>query len=377
MKKNKVLFISHYSDLYGSNMSMYSIVKYFKSKGVPVSVLFPQDGMLARMMQEDGISIHFFKIVHEACYVKFNKKYLVLPILWMYNLLAFPILLLKVKKINPNIIYSNSSCVILGGLIARILRIQHIQHVREFMDKDFGAYFLLGRSAKKRHLLNSYKVIYVSNAVANETTDGVQSNGKVIYNGVKDPKTVKNNYCFDGNLRLGIVGYIDKSKQQDLAIKYLARIVAKYPGITLHIVGDRKGPYKTYINSLVKRSSLENNVVFHGFIKGEDNIYDKFDVLLMCSKNEGFGRVTIEAMRRNIPVIGYNAAGTSELIQHKIDGFKFVNYEEFEDSIETILNFPDVVSEIITHAKNKSDSMFSEETYAENVYNFVFEDLED
>lgn len=374
MKKNKILFISHYSDLYGSNMSMYSIVKYFKSKGVSVSVLFPQDGILARMMQDDGISTHFFRIVHEACYVKFNKKYLLLPILWTYNIFVFPILLLKVKKINPDIIYSNSSCVIIGGWIARILGIQHIQHVREFMDKDFGAYYLWGKSSKKRHLLKSSKIIYVSNAVANETTDGIPPNGKVIYNGVKKPNTVKSKTCFDRNLRLGVVGYIDKSKQQDLAIRYIAKIVAKYPDISLHIIGDRKGPYKTYIYSLVNKLNLENHVIFHGFINGEDNIYDKFDVLLMCSKNEGFGRVTIEAMRRNIPVIGYDAAGTSELIQHKVDGFKFLNYDQFDDAIDTIINYPDIVSSIIKEAKTKSDAIFSEEIYAENVYNFVIGD---
>jgi glycosyltransferase involved in cell wall biosynthesis len=43
----------------------------------------------------------------------------------------------------------------------------------------------------------------------------------------------------------------------------------------------------------------------------------------MCSKNEALGRVTIEAMSRGTPVIGFDNAGTSEIIKHAYNGFLY------------------------------------------------------
>ncbi len=39
------------------------------------------------------------------------------------------------------------------------------------------------------------------------------------------------------------------------------------------------------------------------------------DVALTCSRDEAFGRVTVEAMKRGRPVVGAASGGTAELIQ--------------------------------------------------------------
>ena len=53
------------------------------------------------------------------------------------------------------------------------------------------------------------------------------------------------------------------------------------------------------------------------------HIYNKLDCLLMCAKNEALGRVTIEAMSKGVPVIGYDNAGTSEIIKHGYNGLLY------------------------------------------------------
>ena len=47
------------------------------------------------------------------------------------------------------------------------------------------------------------------------------------------------------------------------------------------------------------------------------------DAALMCSSNEAMGRVTAEAMSACLPVIGYDHAGTAELIEHETHGLLY------------------------------------------------------
>lgn len=368
----KILFISHYSALYGANRSLESLISYFKQQqGINVEVLLPSKGEMYKRLQYNGVKVHAFMFLYEVLYVKLNIKYLTLPFLWLYDLLMFPVLLSIIKHINPDIIYSNSSVDAFSIWIAKILRKKHVAHIREFMFEDFGARFLFGKKAKRWYLLKSDKLICVSKAVAHAVLGKLPHNAKVIYNGVKEPQQIRTVCELKPNFRLGIVGNIDISKQQDLGIKCMSDIVKKYPQATLHIVGDKNCPYKNYLHKLVKELHLENSVIFEGFVKDVDMIYNKFDILLMCSRSEGFGRVTIEAMLRKIPVIGLDSGGTSELIEEGITGFKFKNSNEIINAITKLITDKKLLLDIVTNAHNVAIDKYSEQRYVHDVYDFV------
>ena len=373
MEGNKVLFITHYSTTYGSNMSMYSLVRYFKDKGKSVSVLFPSKGILYQRMKEDNLDVHVIRFFYNILYYRISARFLSIPLLWLYDIMLFPVVLYKVNKIMPDIIYTNSSVNIFGGWIAKILGKQHIQHVREFMQEDFGSYFIFGKEIKKKFILESDKIIYVSKAVADIVTGGLPKNGTIIYNGVRKPLVVNEPNIIGENFRIGVVGYFSIAKQQHLAVEYFAEIIKLYPKSTLHFVGDKQCSYKNRIKKMVKDLNLTDSVVFEGFIGDEDKLYRKFDILLMCSRMEAFGRVTVEAMRRNIPVIGFDSGGTSELIEHGKTGFKFRTYDDVLDAINTIVTNPEKRKAIVAKAKEYADRAFAEELYSEKVYNFIFE----
>ena len=366
----KILFITHYSFLLGSNRSLESLVMYFKKQGVDVSVLMPSKGLFYHYLKEKGISVYAFRFFFEALYVKWNKKYLSLPLLWMYNFFAMFFLYRKIKRINPDLIYSNSSADGYSIKIAKRLGIKHVVHIREFMQEDFGAHYIWGRIIKKKKLLKSDKLIFVSKAVALSVIGSIPSNGKVIYNGVKIPAHVKRK-IIGKSFRIGIVGNIDISKQQHLLIELMPDILKKYPEATLHIVGDKNCPYKKFIKNLTKKLELQDNVVFEGFITDIDEIYSKFDILAMCSRSEAFGRVTVEAMLRNKPVIGYDSGGTSELIENGITGFKFSTKEDFIFALSEIVEKPSLQEKIIENAQKFAERHFSEQIYCKNVFNFI------
>lgn len=369
----KILFVTHYSFLLGSNRSLESLVEYFRTHGVDVSVLMPSKGLFYQHLKQMGVEVLCVRFFFEAMYVKLNKKYLSLPILWLFNLVSFFVLLYKVKQINPDVIYSNSSADCYSVWISKLLQKKHVMHVREFMQEDFGAFYIFGRTCKKRKILKSDKIIFVSNAVANAVVGNVPQNGKVVYNGLPIPKEIEPYHLDKMNIRLGVVGNIDISKQQHLIIGFMPKILEKYPGATLHIVGDKECPYKARIIQQVKDLKLEKNVVFEGFVQNTDEIYSKFDILVMCSRSEAFGRVTIEAMMRNKPVMGYGVGGTSELIQHGVTGFKFVSEEDFDEQLVRIVENEADTNRIVECARENAIKNFSEKVYCKNVYDFVME----
>lgn len=367
----KILFLSHYCGLLGSNRSLDSLITYFVNRGESISILLPSRGEFYQHLKSLGRDVHSFLFVYETLYVKKNKKYLSLPILWLYNLLALPFLLFKIRKIDPDIIYTNSSSDLYSVVFAKMLGKKHVMHVREFMQEDFGGYCVLGRSTKKKVLLKSDKLIFVSQAVARAVVGEIPEYGKVIYNGLPAPH--KGYLCpnLDDNVRIAVVGNIDISKQQDLAIKMMPKILEKFPHSTLHLIGDKECPYKKYIKGLVKKLNIEKNVIFEGFVKDVEDIYSKFDILLMCSRSEAFGRVTIEAMLRRKPVIGYEAGGTPELIDDGVTGFKFKNVDDVLRALDIVVHHHKVSNQIVENAYAEAMTKFSETAYVNNVFNYV------
>lgn len=367
----KILFLSHYSGLLGSNRSLDSIITYFTQKGINISILLPSKGEFYNYLRAKGMDVHSFMFIYETLYVKKNKKYFTLPILWLYNIVAFPFLLWKIRKLNPDVIYTNSSSDLYSVFLSKILRKKHVMHVREFMQEDFGGYCILGRNVKREIILKSDKLVFVSHAVANAVVGEIPQYGRIIYNGLPTPLKNYDYHDIDEKFRIGVVANIDISKQQDLAIKMMPDILKKYPKVTLHLIGDKDCPYKRYLKELVKQLELESKVIFEGFVKDTEEIYSKFDILLMCSRSEAFGRVTIESMLRYKPVIGYEAGGTPELIKDGITGFKFKTEADVIRALNIIINDSEKTKKIVYNAHKEASEEFAEKVYTNKVYDFI------
>ncbi|WP_321332322.1 glycosyltransferase family 4 protein [uncultured Bacteroides sp.] len=336
----KILFISNYSLLYGANRSLLTIIEHMKEVGYEVSVLYPSNGEAVKLCIQKKIACIVIRFYPQILYIKPSLRYLAVPFLFLWNIIIFPYLLYVVAKINPDVIYSNTSAENMGILIAKVLKKKHIWHIREFMKADYNACFIGGRKLKKKYISISDFVIFVSNSVRNNVLLDSLSlvNHKVIYNGVDVPELTFSKKTIRQDVNFGIVGILDPAKRQDLAITYFRDILFIYPKAKLHIFGDRESKYKTYLLRLIKSLNIENSIVFHGFENDYTKIYSLLDIVFMFSRSEGFGRVTVEAMMHAIPVIGFDNAGTSELIDDGITGYLFNDKKSFVSSVRQVLS---------------------------------------
>ena len=60
-----------------------------------------------------------------------------------------------------------------------------------------------------------------------------------------------------------------------------------------------------------------------GFVEEVLPLYFRSHAMLMCSRNEAMGRVTVEAMACGLPVIGHASGGTPELVENDVTGLLY------------------------------------------------------
>ena len=120
----------------------------------------------------------------------------------------------------------------------------------------------------------------------------------------------------DGTWLLGTVGRLDPKKGQRTALQALSQLPEHVHWL---FVGDN-----TVDNERDERSTLEALAKELGvghrahFLDARGDVlpvYEALDAFVMTSDSETIGTVTLEALAREVPVIGTDAGGTSELLE--------------------------------------------------------------
>lgn len=336
----RVAFITHFTKLYGANRSLLNLLDGLKSYEVSVCVVSPQKGELNEALQNRGIPTAIIPIQRwVSCRPLFSNRFLNRIrkyIGWRYNaakrlcrnLCILPALIQQLLEWKIDVIYTNASDISIGVLAAMRLRKPHVWHLREFGDLDYGLQPDWGRGFF-RYVINTADAL-ITNSEAVRTyllRDITNKCVQVIYNGVAWETDFERLYdlvqtqpCRRQPYTFALVGLIHPCKQHDTAIRALAIVADRYPNVRLLIVG---GGDTNHLRQLANKLGVADKIEFWGYVCDPYTVYIMTDTLLMCSKYEAMGRVTAEAMAACRPVIGYDNAGTSEIIEHEHTGLLY------------------------------------------------------
>jgi glycosyltransferase involved in cell wall biosynthesis len=119
----------------------------------------------------------------------------------------------------------------------------------------------------------------------------------------------------EGVFRCVIVGQVAQGKRQEDAIRAIGTLAEWGIATELVIVGGDDPSCRRRLEETVSRMGLRERVTFVGQVPNALPFIASADALLMCSRCEAFGRVTIEGMLAGKPVIGARSGATEELIQ--------------------------------------------------------------
>ncbi len=141
--------------------------------------------------------------------------------------------------------------------------------------------------------------------------------------------------------------------------------------VHLDFVGNGVDGYKGKMYELIKKNKLEKYITILPYSSDIKQKLCIADILLMNSRSEGFGRVTIEGMLAGCLVVGRKAAGTAEIIQNDVNGLLYSDESEFVCCIKKILNNREKYKEVAKYAQNRAVKEFSCEKAAQNFMNVL------
>jgi len=166
-------------------------------------------------------------------------------------------------------------------------------------------------------LNNSYKNFFVSQSLMKIAKEKLNApaGGTVTYNGIKRDTLLscnKNNN--DKVLRIGFVGNLDKTKGADLLLSIFSEIQNMCDEkIHFYIVGDG-----VYFNNIKSQLLMQQNIRVN--LKGKLSrketlgIINDMNLVIIPSRNEGFGIVAIEALLCGTKVVSTNIGGLPEIL---------------------------------------------------------------
>ncbi|MBD3373778.1 glycosyltransferase [candidate division KSB1 bacterium] len=130
------------------------------------------------------------------------------------------------------------------------------------------------------------------------------------------------------------VGHLTTGKRVDRLLHIMHQWVQVCPQAQLLLVG--QGIEEISLRQLCTQMGLDENVKFLGFLQHDQllTVYAQADVFVFPSQYDVWGMVLIEAMASGLTCLASKQAGaTSEVIQHKMNGFK-VDFDNPKEIIQ-------------------------------------------
>ena len=209
----------------------------------------------------------------------------------------------------------------------------------------------------------------------------VQPYISTIYLGVDSIETLKDEtrdlarkpYAEKNEFLIGLFGRISPYKGQRFLIEALNMAKTHNLPFKAIIVGHAMN--ENYLQELKKEVnllSLENHIIFTGFVTNPKELMQACDVVVLTTVEETFGLVLIEAMSVGIPVIGSNRGGVPEIIEDQYNGllFESQNSDDLFYKLKELYDDPEKHLHFGENAKKSALNKFSKQKHIEQLVQF-------
>ncbi len=378
----KILFLSHYPHLLGANRSLFSLIIGLRDKGVLPQVWCPEEGDFTEALKAENINVRIFPY-HNWAATFMHPSFFHLPFAAYRNNILLPALAMEAKEFGPNIIHTNSSVLGVGAQIAEKIEVPHVWHIREFAWLQYQMKFFPSEEILFKYLKKAKKAIAISHAIKNGVGKNRSDiNWEIVYNGVLDENKMEHFFEVPvdqekeaDTFTFLCIGLLHPAKGQLEAVEAFGLIAGKYPHARLRIVGTGRRVYELKLKEMTKRKRITEQVRFVGFKKEVAQEYHRADAVLMCSRDEGMGRVTVEAMSYGKPVLGFRGGATPELVTDGVDGFLYEkDAQGLAEKMELLLKDPDRARQMGKAGQQKAIQNYTVQKYVDEMFD-VFREV--
>ena len=134
------------------------------------------------------------------------------------------------------------------------------------------------------------------------------------------------------------IGRLTAIKGFDLLLAAFAKIKTQSTPVFLAVLGD--GEEKQKLHHLAASLGIHKRVIFTGDLNDIRPALAASDIFALSSRNEGMGRVIVEAMAAGLPVVATAVGGVPEVVQHGSNGL-LVPLGDADAMAEALANLAD------------------------------------
>lgn len=361
----KVLYITHCLEMGGANRSMLQLILELRDNyGVEPFVVLPE-------YQGNNRSIKDYLNNNHINFKEANIRWFKHSNPFAYSRRSVIISYRKVKRLakelqpyNFDLVHSNSSVMDFGAFLSRELRVKHIWHFREFGDLDFFWNSVFGNFYERLTYRNAESYIAISDSIKRHFCKIVKpSKLTTIYNGIKPNTNVPLSFHRNCKVQFLCAGIYGEAKNQLEVFRATDVLVNEYSITDFHVttIGSGvDGQYAHQMKDFAKKHSIEQYVSIMGEVDGIAALASTMDVGIMSSRNEAFGRVTVEYMLQNLAVIANDSGANLEIIEHGKSGLIYPHndYRSLAYAMKQLIQNQSMLSYLATNGRQRANERF-------------------
>lgn len=333
----------------GASKCLIELSKELLIRKYEVIVSLPREGILEDTLKRNGIPyviLHEYHSWYTGPQFK-NNNFLIKKLL---NKLSIFRSVRFIKKNNIDIVHVNALTAFTVGRAAEICRVPVVWHMREFMEEDLGIKFY-----DKKYSVKVLDHASVGIAISNSIKDKWSKIFSLPIITVNDGIPIENYYVdrykniAKDTINVLIYGRIVPQKGQDFFFKSIKYYIDNFENNRIKCLWAGFIENEDYFNLIQKyiyNNNMERICEYLGNINDVKGMLSKADIVCVCSKQEGFGRVTIESQLAGAIVLGADSGATSEIIQDGETGYlyHYNDIKDFSNKLAYILNNMDQAS---------------------------------
>lgn len=223
----------------------------------------------------------------------------------------------RIRACKPELIVVNTAVIPSPLVAARILRTPAVLLIRETLVTNPSLRSVLPRRWI-RFLLHRLSTVAIVNSQFAASQYGYPAS--VVYPPVRHRFSRASSGRHAGNdgeaLQIAMMGSLTPDKGHADAVTATALARANGVDLRMRIYGPGADEDVKALNHHIERLGVADVVTYEGSTAEPEVALSAADISLVCSRNEAYGKVTVESLLCGTPVIGYGLGGTLEILQH-------------------------------------------------------------
>lgn len=357
-----ILYINHFTAVYGSENSLFELVTHLDESRLAPLVILPDDGPLSQKIRSVGVRV----ITSPLNSLKAKNPFPYL--MTVYNLVRI------IRRERVNLVHANCDLSGQYSIVAgRLAGVPTVCSTRN----------LLGARAYKLSFLGwADALVANSQATASTYRTHLAQRRYIIHNAVDLAKftptglsiQLRHKWGLDKQtFIIGVVARITPSKGQDTFLEALAQVVKQEPQTHAFLIGsteiDRSDDFFFVLKRMVQTLGLSDKVTFNDAVESVPAFLEMIDLIVCPSIAEPFGRILIEAMAMEKPVVATAAGGALEVVVDGKTGLLVPpsDSKALASAMLKLMRSPDIARSMGLEGRQRVKKMFSIDRHVEKM----------